>query len=84
LVGGGKKEEDKGRGFEEGKKVEIENAVNIDRKLVLATVHDNSRRSGSHRVFLLRSLNALYKFGYNVSIARTKLGQIKEEVGDTV
>ena len=62
----------------------IENAVNIDRKIVLATVNDNSRRSGSHRVFLLRSLNALYKSGYNISVANTKLGQIKEIVGDTV
>ena len=84
MVGGGKKEEDKGRGFEEGKKVEIENAVNIDRKIVLATVNDNSGRSGSHRVFLLRSLNTLYKSGYNISVAHSKLGQIKEVIGDTV
>ena len=62
----------------------IENAVNIDRKIVLATVNDNSRRSGSHRVFLLRSLNALYKSGYNISVAHKKLGQIMEVIGDTM
>ena len=84
MVGGGKEEKDKGGRFKLGKKVVIENAVNFDRKVVTTTVDDDSRCSGSHRVFLLRRLYALYKFGDNISAPNKKLGQIMKVIGDTM